>query len=230
MPEWLQESIANNGISISFNLLLTRLVISLILGCAVAAIYFISQRKERTETFALVTTLVLLTVLIAMVTMVIGNSVARAFSLAGALAIIRFRTIVEDTRDTAFVIFAVVVGMAVGAGFLFIALAGIPVVALAAFLLSLWGWARMKWGGCNRRLTIRLRLGCDPDSVFGGAFAKYLDSARLIATATARQGSALDLTFQTRLRERQSIISLVTELNSLEGVQGVEICDQNCLA
>ena len=50
----------------------------------------------------------LLTILIAMVTMVIGNNMARAFGLVGALSIVRFRTVVEDTRDTAFVIFAVV--------------------------------------------------------------------------------------------------------------------------
>jgi uncharacterized membrane protein YhiD involved in acid resistance len=225
MPEWLQDSIAGNGISIPFNVLLARLAVSLVLGCAVASIYFISQRKERSETFAFVTTLVLLTVLISMVTMVIGNSVARAFSLAGALAIIRFRTIVEDTRDTAFVIFAVVVGMAVGAGFLFIALAGIPVVALATFVLSLWGWARLKWTACNKRLTVRLRLGCNPEEVLGKSFEAHFDSTRLIAATTARQGSALDLTYQTRLRQRDSVIALVTELNGLEGVQAVELSE-----
>jgi uncharacterized membrane protein YhiD involved in acid resistance len=225
MPEWLQDSVASNGISISFNLLLVRLTVSLLLGCTVAAIYFISQRKERGDTFALVTTLVLLTVLISMVTMVIGNSVARAFSLAGALAIIRFRTIVEDTRDTAFVIFAVVVGMAVGAGFLFVALAGIPIVALATFLLTLWGWARTKWSACNRRLIVRLRLGCMPESVLANVFEKHLNYSRLIATATARQGAALELTYQTRLHGQDSIIPFVTELNRVDGVQGVELCE-----
>ncbi|MDZ4830382.1 MAG: hypothetical protein SGJ09_09330 [Phycisphaerae bacterium] len=47
-------------------------------------------------------------------TMVIGSSVARAFSLVGALSLVRFRTVVDDTRDTAFVIFALIVGMAAG--------------------------------------------------------------------------------------------------------------------
>ena len=50
-----------------------------------------------------------------MVTQVIGDNVARAFSLVGALSIVRFRTVVRDTQDTAYVIFAVAVGMAVGA-------------------------------------------------------------------------------------------------------------------
>ena len=68
---------------------------------------------EEAESF--VATLVLLTILIAMVTQVIGDNIARAFSLVGALSIVRFRTVVRDTQDTAYVIFAVAVGMAVGA-------------------------------------------------------------------------------------------------------------------
>ncbi len=78
----------------------------------------------------------LLTVLIAMVMLVIGNSVARAFGLVGALSIVRFRTVVSDTRDTAFVIFAVVIGMALGAGSVVVVLAGIPVVGVLVILLD----------------------------------------------------------------------------------------------
>ena len=68
--------------------------------------------NDEAESFTV--TLVLLTILIAMVTQVIGDNVARAFSLVGALSIVRFRTVVRDTQDTAYVIFAVAVGMAVG--------------------------------------------------------------------------------------------------------------------
>ena len=69
----------------------------------------------------------------AMVTQVIGDNVARAFSLVGALSIVRFRTVVRDTQDTAYVIAAVAVGMAVGAGHFWVAAAGIAIVAVAAF-------------------------------------------------------------------------------------------------
>ena len=75
---------------------------------------------------------ILLTVLIAMVTLVIGNSVARAFGLVGALSIVRFRTVVDDTRDTAFVIFAVIVGMAIRAGVWLVPLTGIPLIGCLA--------------------------------------------------------------------------------------------------
>ena len=88
--------------------------------------YLASHGRERSQPAPLATTLVLLSMLIAMVSIVIGNSVARAFSLVGALSIVRFRTVVDDTRDTAFVIFAVIVGMAAGAGLFLVALVGVP--------------------------------------------------------------------------------------------------------
>src|SRR5437660_7013197 len=114
MLYWLEQTLTS-GDHLSFGWLTFRLLVSLLFGAVVAGIYVVTQRRSRSELVPFATTLVLLTVLITMVTLVIGNNVARAFSLAGALAIIRFRTIVEDTRDTAFVIFAVVVGMGVGA-------------------------------------------------------------------------------------------------------------------
>src|SRR5690349_20504774 len=91
-----------------------RILAAVLLGCAVAWIH--SHTTPRGNgSVAMQATLVLLAGLIAMVTQVIGDNVARAFSLVGALSIVRFRTVVRDTRDTAFVIFAVAVGMAVGA-------------------------------------------------------------------------------------------------------------------
>ena len=108
----LAHQLLNSPLDIlAIEVLAARLVVALGLGVVVAGVYLLTQRKPRAELAPFVTTLVLLTVLIAMVTLVIGNSVARAFGLVGALSIVRFRTVVEDTRDTAFVIFAVFAGV-----------------------------------------------------------------------------------------------------------------------
>src|SRR5436190_19213201 len=132
MPEWLTGGPLPPG-ALAPELVVLRLVQAACLGFLVAAVYFATQRKKRAEASSFVATLVLLTVLIAMVSQVIGDSVARAFSLVGALSIVRFRTVVDDTRDTAFVIFAVIVGMAIGGGLYSIATVGLAVGGLAAF-------------------------------------------------------------------------------------------------
>src|SRR6476646_5219681 len=95
-------------------LVAVRLVLAAFLGLAIAAVYR-RARPMNEEADSFTVTLVLLTILIAMVTQVIGDNVARAFSLVGALSIVRFRTVVRDTQDTAYVIFAVAIGMAIGA-------------------------------------------------------------------------------------------------------------------
>src|ERR1700746_1648835 len=103
---------------------LVRLALALCLGGVVSWVYCRTRRNtEIAPSFP--TTLVLLSVLICMVTQVIGDNVARAFSLVGALSIVRFRTVVRDTQDTAFVIFAVLVGMAIGAKNPWVAIIGL---------------------------------------------------------------------------------------------------------
>src|SRR5207244_4097909 len=92
MPEWLRDTgVTTEEWSLALFIELTsRLTVAFALGCVVAGVYHLTQ-KRRDRATNLLPTLVLLTVLIAMVTLVIGNSVARAFSLVGALAIVRFR-------------------------------------------------------------------------------------------------------------------------------------------
>jgi len=48
--------------------------------------------------------------------MVIGNNLARAFGLVGAMSIIRFRTAIKETQDIIFIFFALAIGMASGVG------------------------------------------------------------------------------------------------------------------
>ena len=118
MPEWLQ--VADGGHELDTGVLSVRLALAAFVGLVIAGVFALSQRRPAREAIPLLTTLVLLTMLVAMTTIVIGDSVARAFGLVGALSIVRFRTVVEDTRDTSFVIFAVVAGMALGAGHLLV--------------------------------------------------------------------------------------------------------------
>ena len=138
MPEWFRESLAN-GSDPTPGILVWRIGLALLLGVAVSGIYRWAKRGEPVQTTFL-TTLILLSTVIAMVTQVIGDNVARAFSLVGVLSVVRFRTVVKDTQDTAFVIFAVVVGMAVGANPLTVALVGPAIIAAAG--LFLWSGRR----------------------------------------------------------------------------------------
>src|SRR5579885_1422661 len=216
MPEWLREAVDQP--LPPAGVLVARVALAVLLGFAVAGVYRLALGR-RDGGGTLPTTLVLLCVLIALVTVVIGNSVARAFGLVGALSIVRFRTVVEDTRDTAFVIFAVVVGMAAGAGYLALAAVGLPAVALAAAVMARLDRPRAGADGGAVVLVVRLGLGHDPDAVLPGVLGKHLAGVRLAGAGTTRQGAALELTYAARLVRPGSAVPLVAELNRTDGVQ-----------
>lgn len=221
MPEWLTEVAPADG-DLSLRMTTIRLVIAAAMGLVVAAICYASQRRRAAEVFPFLVTMSLLTILVAMTTLVIGNSVARAFGLVGALSIVRFRTVVDDTRDTAFVIFAVVVGMAVGAGHLDVGLIGTVVVALIALSLHCFGQQLRAVSG-EALLEVRLGSGHDPEKLLTDVFARHLASVRLTSVTTARQGVALDLFYSIRLHRPDEPLPLVQELIRLEGVQNAEL-------
>jgi len=209
--------------------LFLRLCLAMLLGFAVMFVYRMARKGEpRNASFEV--TLVLLAILIAMVTRVIGDSVARAFSLVGALSIVRFRTVVRDTQDTAYVIFAVVVGMAVGANLLPVALAGIAVIALATQLIRRRNAVEVWPSDNNSVLNIRVPLGGLLDQLSSAVFPKYLEAHQLASLTTARQGLALEATYNVRLRADASPTEFMRELNKVEGVQSIELLSPDALA
>lgn len=189
-----------------------------------AVVYRWSHGRDHRDSFTLFATLVLLSVLIAMVSLVIGDSVARAFSLVGALSIVRFRTVVEDTRDTAFVIFAVVVGMAAGAGLVLVPLIGIPIVGSIAIGLSRWSANGSETDNSSECvLNLRVVIGHDLDAAALPVIRQNAKSFRLTRAETAKQGTALDLKYAIALKPEANVATIAKELNRIDGVEQVEL-------
>jgi len=220
MFDWLGKVAPENG-SVPLHIMESRLLIAFALGCVAAAIHYITTGwRRRGADRPFLATLVLLSLLIALVTMVIGDNVARAFSLVGTLAIVRFRTVVEDTRDTTFVIFAVVAGRAAGSGYVVAPLLCAPLVLLAA-----WLFRPLPATDAPGEGTLVLRLAANKH--FNGELAdvlhKHVGAHRLASMTTARGGTAVDVTYSIRLPAAERVFELVTELNRVEGIQGVEV-------
>jgi uncharacterized membrane protein YhiD involved in acid resistance len=140
----------------------------------------------------------------------------------GALSIVRFRTVVQDTQDTAFVIFAVVVGMAVGANHLRVAIVGLIIVAAAALLVRP-RRVVTNWEDSECYLAIRIGLGHKPETLLAPVFEKHALYQEIQSVSTARQGSAMDVNFKMRLRNGTAPADVVSEINRLEGVQSVDL-------
>src|SRR5438045_1093181 len=178
MPDFLKAPFVNGPDVAPFDILI-RLLAALLLGASVAWIYR-RTRKSIDVAASFPATLVLLSVLIAMVTQVIGDNVARAFSLVGALSIVRFRTVVRDTQDTAYVIFAVVVGMAVGAKNPWVATIGLGVVGLAAAVMTFLRSRSVADDGPDYVLSLKVALGQDLNKILDGQCEAHLTARQLL--------------------------------------------------
>ncbi len=225
MPDWLRNAFHGSGHGLTFHAAAWHLLLAVVCGFAIAWVHRRSVGRATTGSDSFAAALILLSPLVAMTAMVIDDNVARAFSLVGALSIVRFRTDVEDTRDTAFVIFSVVAGMAAGVGNWVLCAVGVPVVGFVAIALSLrrGSPAGGAFAGPPVALLVRIAAAENPKEALEPAMARHLEGVRLVKTATARQGAALELTYTVHLRGGGDPVALVRDLNAVKGVQHAEL-------
>lgn len=81
--------------------------------------------------------LVIMEITIAVIMMVVGSNIARAFSLVGALSIVRFRSAIKDPKDVGFIFYAMAAGMAIGTRFYLLGIAFTITMALIVYLLHI---------------------------------------------------------------------------------------------
>lgn len=220
MPEWFTAAVARPGVA--WNVLLARLVTAAIFGLAVAAIHR-HCRDPRPDGRSFQGTLVLLCVIIAMVTQVIGDNVALAFSLVGALSIVRFRTAVQDTMDTAFVILAVAAGMAIGAGHADVAAGGTAVTGAVAWLVRDTGPDRRSRP--QRPWLVEVRLGWSGDAAerVRLVLAAHDPRVECVSAGSAKKGALLEVGYRARLPRQVSPADIAAEVKGVVGVEAVEI-------
>lgn len=115
--------------------MVVNLLLALAIGVALSLIYRFTH-KGLSYSQSYTQTLVFVTVIVAIVMMVIGSSLARAFALVGALSIIRFRTVLKDTKDMAYVFSSLALGMAAGTGNYFLAIIGLGFIGSIATMMK----------------------------------------------------------------------------------------------
>ena len=223
MVDWFRDALFAGGAEannlLPWDAILMRLVVASFAGWLVALSYCWGRRSSLTGT-TFPGTLVLMTILIAAVTQVIGDNAARAFGLVGALSIVRFRTVMQDTQDVAYVIFAVAVGMAIGAGQ--------PIVGFMCWAgISLAGTIFRHFPSVNittnvATLHVRLGVGRSPEASLEPALKSVTTRLEMTSVETAKQGAAVDVEYRLLLRPEISPADLVARLNQIEGVQQVQ--------
>ena len=195
-----------------------RVILAFVLGVFIVNIYRWTHAKIPQKSFT--DTLIILCMLISVVMVIIGDSIARAFSLVGALSIIRFRTAIQDPRDIGFVFYALAVGMAIGAG-------NPSVAVLAAFLIGIIILGIFHWHenfGNTNEFSLEFCLPPDPsfETIYRPIFDKHLIYERMLEKRIKKAG-VVELNFRIRMSDPEKWLEFFNELSGIEDVTEVKI-------
>lgn len=177
------------------------IIISFILGAVISITYMKTSKKGAySQNFSL--TLVIIPTIIAIIVLLIGSNIARAFSLAGAFSIIRFRSAPGDPKDIAFVLFTMAAGLACGVGAY--GYAGLFTVFLCVlmYILSIIDFGVKKVS--HKLLKITIPEDLDYEGAFDDIFASYTTRHELIKVKTMDLGSLFQLIFTVTMDNNKS--------------------------
>ena len=198
--------------------------LAIALGVIVALVYrYTHKGLSYSQSFVL--TLIYVSAIVSTVMMIIGNSLARAFALVGALSIIRFRTVVKDTKDTAFVFFALAVGMAAGTSNYFIAVAAVLLISILAVVLH-----KTNFGALYKSEFI-LRFLFDRDAGGGGeggegyvdVINKFAKRSNLLHVEPSGDGRYITITYDIILKDDVTSEAFSSDVAKTPGVSEVTL-------
>jgi len=220
--ETLNEQFANFsdlGAAVTWSRALLSLGISFLLSFIVAKVYQFSYRGVSYSP-AFMQTLVICAMVIAAVMLIIGSNIARAFSLVGALSIIRFRNAVKDPRDVAFIFLVMGVGMACGTGFYLIACILTVITSLVIVGMTVFKFGAV--GTIERLVRIQAPATKNFEHIFDDVLRQNSQSFNLLSIERSRMGTEVELLYSLRVKDSfkaEALIESISRLNEQLRVQ-----------
>lgn len=188
------------------------LAVGLILGLFVFIAYKLTTNEFEFELgFGLV--LIVISMIVSALICAIGTNVARAFSVAGILSLIRYRSAVIKPKDLAFIFFSMGVGFISGIGFYVPALIMTVVVSLVIVIYSILGLSGKK--SPKKTLRIAVPENIDYDGIFDDVLKKYTSSFSLRGIKIISGGTVTELTYDIRVKDMAQVKAFLDDLRVL---------------
>ena len=142
---------------------------ALLAGVLIALSYFIATRKEGKSAY-FITSLIVLPSIISMIIMMVGSDIARAFSLGGVFALIRFRSEPGNPRDITYVCLTMAAGLACGTGYIGFGLLFVIIICIVFVVIKLVGV------GAQNTSDMLLKVTVPEDADFETMFSEAISS------------------------------------------------------
>jgi len=217
-----QLQLSSGDISGVFTLweVLISIVLSFMLCLVIGMVYRVTHRGvSYSQSF--VQTMVIMAVVVSLIMLIIGSNIARAFSLVGALSIIRFRNAVKESRDVGFIFFAMGIGMACGTRFYALAILATFVISALVYLMHRFNFGEKP--SFEKILKVYVPENMDYHHVFDNVFYRYLAEYSLLSVETVRQGVFLELIYSVQFKKGVSEKEFMDEIRVINGNAKVAI-------
>ena len=201
--------------------ILINLLLAFVLGVAISLIYK-KTHKGLSYSQSFMITNIFVAVIVCMVIMIIGNSLARAFALVGALSIIRFRTVVKDTKDTAYIFWSLAAGMAAGTGSYFLAVAGSVIISGIALILFYTNFGSI----IKSEFIIQFRINSNDSELtknYNKLINDYTKSSTLLSSESSGDAKSIKVSFDVVMKEEVQQNELISKISNINGISEVVI-------
>lgn len=205
-----QLSSVNTGINITN--VCAAIIVATVLGGIIFLTYKLtSEAFVFDKDFGIV--LFLVPVVVALLLSVIGTNVARAFSIAGVLAIVRYRSALIKPRDLVYIFFCMGAGFVAGVG---LYLAAFIFVIITCIIIAVYtACTSGKQKNVKKLLKIAVPENINYDGLFDEVIAKYTSASYLSAVRIISGGTVTELTYAIKVKDAKDTKAFLDELRTL---------------
>ena len=213
MDNLFNSILANVSADLSIGSAIITMLIAAIYGIAIGYTYYKTQEENYQRSMAV--TLLMLPVILSVIILFIGSNIARAFSLAGTLSIIRFRSAPGDPKDIGFIFFDIAAGLACGVGLF--GYGAIFVVILCVIMILAEKFKFFEKKQVQKTLKITIPENLNFDGVFDEILKNYTKNYRLVSIKTTDLGSLFELNYNVIMLSGADEQEFINELRCRNG-------------
>lgn len=213
MNDLFNNILANVSGDITVASALITMLSAVLFGAAIAFTYYKTQEDRFERSMAV--TLLMLPIILSVVILFVGSNIARAFSLAGTLSIIRFRSAPGDPKDIGFIFFDIAAGLACGVGLYGYGALFVIVLCAVIFITEKCGIFETR--SVRKTLKITIPENLNYQSAFDDILQKYTKKHTLQRVKTTDLGSLFEVCYSVVMKSDLDEQEFLNELRCRNG-------------
>lgn len=209
----LFNNVLTNSAEMTVASAIATMLAALLFGAAIGATYYKTQEENYQRSMAV--TLLMLPIILSVIILFVGSNVARAFSLAGTLSIVRFRSAPGDPKDIGFIFFDIAAGLACGVGFY--GYGAVFVAILCVVILIVEKCKLFDKKEVCKTLKITIPENLNYQGVFDEILGRYTNKYTLTKIRTTDLGSLYELCYSVVMKDDKDEQTFINELRCRNG-------------